>query len=490
MIVSSTEFISNGPALSESRLRLLERYRRGNFPVAAFDASRIVRRPPDAPAPLSPNQEEIWRHSQSTQGMPAFYNESITIHRHGPMDVRILRQCMTEIVRRHEAWRTTFDLVNGRPVQIIHPPPSEFPLPAVDLRELPEADREVAALELATEMARKPFDLSKGPLVRAALVTLGDDRHQIFLTVHQIVVDGLTVNVLFPSELSTLYDALCNGKASQLPELPIQFADYACWHQQWLQSDGQVSQLSYWKNQLADLPPAPNWPGQLPRQAVASYRGAIVPFQLSSGLSSRLKKVCSEEGVTMFMKLFAGFSALVWRKTGQDDLLLGTLAPVGRDREETENLIGYFLNPVPLRIKLSRSTSVRQLLLQAQSVVSEAIANDDVPLGQMMSKLGIKTDAEQHPPFRWIISLAPPLAPLGSGWSQTFMDVESGGSKWDLYLELREGSDGLLGRAQFNPDVFDAATIFRMVQDWQELLEAMASKLDSPISELLPLRTL
>ncbi len=439
--------------LSEARLRLLNKYRRGEFSKTVGQTLEITRRPADKPAPLSPAQEQVWRRAQVTGDRPPFYNESIAILRQGPLDAAILERSLTEIVRRHEVWRTTYDVVEGQPVQIIHPAPDTFPVSVVNLQSLPMNERAAAALQLATAEARQPFDLSAGPLIRATLATLADDEHRLFLTMHQSVIDGISVNILFPSELTALYGAFVNGRSSPLPELPIQYADYAYWQHQWMKGEGLAAQLAYWREKLADLPPVPDWPGR-------------------------------QEGVTLFMTLLVGFSALLWSDVGQEDLIVGTLSPVGRKRSEVQSLIGYFLNPVALRMNLAGNPSVRELLHRSQEVVSGAMANDDVPLEYLLKELGIECDAKRLPLFPWIISLAPRIADLAPGWNQSFMDAESGGSRWELYLELREGQDSLLGRAQYNPDVFEPATLTRILGDWDRLLDAMVVNPDLRLSEL------
>jgi hypothetical protein len=487
--MTKAESIPNAAALSTARQRLLEKYLHGDVSKTSGDLVRITRRPPGQPAPLAPVQEEVWRRAQSAPDVPPFYNESIAIHRHGPVDASVLQRSFTEIIRRHEIWRTSYDIIDGQPVQVIHPAPVMVPVPVTDLRDLDIAERATGALRLATEEARKPFDLKNGPLVRARLVTLSKDEHRLFLTMHQSVVDGVTVNQVFPSELAALYEAFLAGKPSPLPELPIQYADYAYWHQRWLQSEESAKQLGYWRKQLMPEPPGLAWPPKRPSPSTPSYRGVIRPFLFPNNLAQGIKALSRDEGVTLFMSLLAGCSALLSRYSGQEDLVVGTLAPSGRKRPEVQNLIGYFLNPVPLRMNLSGDPSVRDLLRRTREIVSGAIANDEVPLEYLMTKLGLKSDPNRNPLFQVMLSLAPELTNLSMAWNQTFMDVESGGSRWPLYLELRDGPDGLVGRAQFNPDVFEEATVEQMLRDWQALMEVVVRKPESHLSELPPTRT-
>jgi hypothetical protein len=484
--MTKAESIPNAASLSTARQRLLEKYLHGDVSKSSGDPVRIMRRPADQPIPLAPVQEEVWRRAHAAPDVPPFYNESIAIHRHGSLDVSVVQRSFTEIVRRHEAWRTSYDTVDGQPVQVIHPAPALASFPVVDLRNLEASKREAEALRLATEEARGPFDLKNGPLVRAKLVTLAEDEHRLFVTMHQSVVDGVTVNNVFPTELAALYEAFLAGKPSPLPELPIQYADYACWHRHWLQSAESAKQLGYWRKQLTPEPPALAWPANRPSPGPPTYHGVIRPFSIPNGLTQGLKALSRDEGVTLFMSLLAGCSALLNRYTGQEDMVIGTLAPSGRKRAEVQNLVGYFLNPVPLRMNLSGNPTVRDLLRRTREVVSGAIANDDVPLEYLMTRLGLKSDPHRSPLFQIVLSLAPELTNPGPGWSQTFMDVESGGSRWGLYLELRDGPGGLVGRAQFNPDLFGESTVERMIQDWQMLLEVLARKPESHLSELPP----
>jgi surfactin family lipopeptide synthetase A len=470
--------------LSEAKRLLLKKYVRGDLLKSADDSGRIRRRPLGEPAPLSLTQEQIWLRAQKSADLPPFYNDSIIIHRYGTLDPRVLERSFTEIICRHEAWRTTFDSVDGQSIQVIHPPPTAVPLPVTNLQEMPALEREAEALRLATKDARRPFDLKKGPLVRAKLISLSEDEHWLTLTMHQSVTDGVTVNTVFPTELITLYEAFSAGKPSPLADLPIQHADYAYWQREWMQTEPFARQLAYWRDRLMPEPPALRWPADRPRPGSSSYRGAIRPFTIPNHLVQRLNEMSRAESVTLFMSLLAGFSALLYRYTDQEDMVVGTLAPSGRKRSEVQNLMGYFLNPVPLRMNLCGNPNFRELLRRARDVVLGAIANDDAPFEYVLAKTGLSSKQNRRPLFEIVISLAPATPDLGIGWSQTFMDVESGGSRWGLYLELSERPNGLLGRAQYNPDVFEAMTIRRTLQEWQVLLQAAASNPELRLSEL------
>jgi surfactin family lipopeptide synthetase A len=484
--MSESEARAGVTQLSKAKHALLQRYLRGDLPRTSVGQGPIVARADRTTAPLSLAQEQVWLRAQDLgPDRPPLYNESITIYRKGPLDVAALEWSLTEIIRRHEIWRTTFDALQGQPVQIIHSAPS-VKLPVVDLRALPEAEREAEALKVAAEDARRPFDLNRGPLVRFALVRLAHEEHRLFATMHQSIVDGVSVYQVLPSELVALYESFAADKPSLLPELPIQYADYAVWERRWLEGDELSNQMAFWRKQLAGELLVLDWPTARPRPLVQTYRGAIRPFTLPKNLSDALRALSQRRGVTLFMTLLAALMALLHGSTGREDITVGTLAPAGRKRAEVQGLLGYFLNPVALRMDLSGNPRFLDVLEQARGVISGALSNDDVPLERLAYELKPKPDPSRHPFFQWVISLAPPMPELGSGWSQTPMDVESGGARWDLYLELNDRRNGIIGRAQYNPDLFDKRAITRMLEDLLGLLQAASSNPEQRLSELPP----
>lgn len=460
--------------LSEAKQRLLELQRRARgIAAAASTVSEMKCRAEEIPAPLSFEQEQVWRVDQTAGKLAPLHNESITIHRHGTCDPTLVERSLAEIIRRHEIWRTTFDVVEGRPVQVVHPP-TPFTLPVTDLRSLPRSEREKKAVDLATEDARQPFNLQQGPLLRARLITLDDAGHRLYLTAHQSIVDGITVFDLFPFELTTLYESFAAGKSSPLPELKTQCADYACWQRKSLISEPMENQLVYWEKQLVGELPILQWPKHGVRPEQQTFRGAMYPFQFSSELSQSLKEFGRREGATLFMILLAALVSLLHRYTSQDDIIVGTLAPSGRKQIEVQRCLGYFLNPVALRANLSGSPSFSSILRQMRDVTLGALSNDGVPLELIAERLNLKPDPGRHRFFTVAISIAPPVAQLPPGWSMTYMDVESGGARWDLYLELNDRAEGLLGRAQYNPDLFTPAAIAETVEDFRLLLKDVA----------------
>src|SRR5579863_2833464 len=483
-----SETIPEVNTLSEAKRELLERYLRGDGARTRGDHDRvpsISKRDSNGPAPLSFAQQQVWVHSQISPELP-IYNEPFTIHRTGALDVGALERVLAEIIRRHEAWRTVFPEVNGQPVQVVQPAPESFVLPQFDLRNLTVAEREARALELAAQDAQRPFDLAKGPLLRAKLVRFADEQYRLYLTLDQIILDGVTAyNVLLP-ELVALYEAFSSGKPSPLPELSFQHVDYACWQRQWLDESKLAEQLSYWRKQLGGELPVLELPTDRPRPATQSFRGAMYPLALPKALVERVRSFSQRESATLFMGMLAGFYALLHRYTGQNDILLGTLT-ASRKGEGVEKLLGYFVNPAVIRTHFEGDPSFRDLLGRVRQTVLDALAHDDVPFELLVETLQPPRDSSRNPLFQIMLSLEPPMAPV-KGWSMTQFDVGSGASKFDLYLDLDDREEGIIGPVTYNPDLFDGETIARMVRHWQGLLEAAVADPTCRISQL-PLLT-
>lgn len=448
----------------------LDAYLKERAGAAARRESPIPLREGDGPAPLSFGQEGIWRRAQSLPGVP-LYNETITIHRRGPLDVPALEKSLDEILRRHEAWRTTFHQADDLRVVQRAEPWAPVPLAVHDLRHLPVAQRLPEALRLAAEDARAPFVLSRGPLFRARLARLSDDEYRLFMAVHQILLDGVSVYRVLVPELVALHDAYAAHRPPRLPELPIQVADFATWQRGWLKGKVRDAQIAYWEGRFVDLPDPLRWP-PLDRPVKQSYGGAIMPFALPPGLGAGLRALAAGEEVSLFVVFLAAFARLLHRYTGQEDLVVGTPSPAGRKRSEVQGLLGYFLNPVALRLDLSAAPAFRDLLAQARIVVGEAVSHDDLPFEQIVERLGADTDPSRHPLFTVAISQEPPMPNVGEGWDLTPMDVTSGSARWDLYLVLDDRRErGILGRVQYNPDLFEPAAITSMLADYRSVLE-------------------
>ena len=435
-------------------------------------------------APLSSGQQQIWVHTQLVPEI-SIYNEPVTVHRRGTLDVPALERALTEIVRRHECWRTTFTLANGEPVQVVEAP-KPVQLRVSDLSRLPASQREAEARRLAAEDALRPFNLSQGPLFHALLVQLGDTEHRLFLTLHHIIFDGYSIYGVFLPELAALYAAFSNGQESPLPELPTQYADFALWEQEWLSRDGRLqSQLAYWRKQLGGSLSVLQLPSDRRRPAIQSFRGAIQPVAFSKELSDTLKRLSRQEGATLFMSLVAAFSVLLHRYCALDDIAIGTVSS-GRKRSELEKLLGYFLNPVVLRGDLSGNPSFRELLRRTREVTLDALSNDDAPFAQVVNEIHPSRSLSFNPLFQALLTLEPPLPVTQDGWTValTQSEVDSGISKFDLCLELDDRPSGLVGRFKYSTDLFEAATVARMSGHLTTLLEGIAADPGKSISSL------
>ncbi|HKV71725.1 MAG TPA: condensation domain-containing protein [Gemmatimonadales bacterium] len=454
---------------TSSRARL-DAYLKARTGATARRESPIPVRPGDGPAPLSFGQEGIWRRARSLPGVP-LYNETITIHRRGPLDVPALQKSLDEVVRRHEAWRTTFHETDDHRVVQRAEPWAPVPLAVHDLRDSPVEQRLPEVLRLAAGDARAAFDLSRGPLFRARIARLGDEEYRLFMAVHQILLDGVSVYRVLVPELIALHDAYTAHQPPTLPELPIQVADFAAWQRGWLTGKVRDAQIAYWEGQFVDLPDPLRWPsGDRPVQQ--TYGGAITPFALPPELGAGLRALAAREEVSLFVTFLAAFARLLHRYTGQEDLVIGTPSPAGRKRSEVQGLLGYFLNPVALRLDVSEAPTFRELLAQARIVVGEAVSHDDLPFEQIVERLGADTEPSRHPLFTVAISQEPPMPDVGEGWDLTPMDVTSGSARWDLYLVLDDRRErGILGRVQYNPDLFAPASITSMLADYRSVLE-------------------
>ncbi len=444
--------------------------------------AEIQRRNGTSSVPLSYGQEQIWLHSQLVQNL-ALYNEPVTIRKSGALNVAALTKALTEIVRRHEAWRTNFQVVNGQPVQVIQPA-GPFAIAVKDLRSLPKNQREGEALRLATEDALRPFDLSHGPLYRALLIHLADDDHRLYLTLHHIIFDGSSIyHVLLP-ELEALYTAFERGEASPLPELPLQFADFTLWQREWLTQSGALeSQLAYWRERIPGLT-MPPLPADHQRPAVQSFRGAIQPFALDAKLSGDLKNLARNSGSSLFMTLLTGLAVLLQRYSGTDDLAIGTVSS-SRKRSQVERLLGYFLNPLVLRNDLSGDPSFRNALKRVRNSTLDALSNDDAPFTRIVNETHPARTLSCNPLIQVLFTLEPPLPASKNGWSValTQSPVDTGLVKFDLVLELDDSPTGIAGRFKYNTDLFDSSTIVRMAEHFQVLLRSVVDNPDLSISQ-------
>ncbi len=468
-----------GLSLSDRKRELLELLLREEGVEPAQEG--IPRRRPSDRVPLSFAQQRLWFLDELVPGS-AFYNVHSATRLHLPVDREALERSFNEIIRRHEALRTTFPQENGKPHQVIAPA-LHLPLQLVDLRALHPSQRESEVWRLATEEAQRPFDLSKGPLLRSVLLWLDEQEYVLLLTMHHIIADGWSMGV-FLDEFRQLYPAYCAGLSPVLPDLPVQYADFAVWQREKLQGEELERHLSYWRKQLADLPVLA-LPTDRPRQAVQSFEGATLYVKLAAALIAELKGFSRREGVTLFMTLLAAFQALVHRHTGQDDIVVG--APVAnRNRAEIEKLIGFFVNALVLRTDLSGNPTFRQLLRRVREIVLDADAHQDLPFEKLVEELQPERNMYRNPLFQ--VSLQYFSGQTADGWASTvpleMLNVDKGTANIDLAFDLIEASDGMLVRIEYSTELFDEATIRRLACHYQNVLEGALGDPDRPVSGL------
>jgi amino acid adenylation domain-containing protein/FkbM family methyltransferase len=471
--------IFESPTIAQLAERIEEALRQGedlNIPPIR-PVKRDDRRPP-----LSFGQQRLWFLQQLDAGS-AVYNLPRAIRLDGSLDVVVLRRTLGEIIRRHESLRTTFDVEEGRPVQVIHPPaPPEVPI--TDLSALPEGQREARVRRLAEEEALKPFDLSAGPLMRVSLLRLGEEEHIALLTMHHIVSDGWSSGV-FVQEIVTLYDAFYNNRPSPLAELPVQYADYAIWQREWLRGAELERQLAYWKHQLEGELPVLQLPLDRPRPAVQTFNGAIHTTVLPRQLTESLKALSRQEGTTLFMTALAAFQTLLHRYSGQDNIIVGS--PIaGRNQTEIEALIGFFVNTLVLRTDISGDPTFRELLGRVRETALGAYAHQDLPFEKLVEELHQGRELSHSPLFQvmFVLHNAPASTLELPGLTVSYLEPEGVTAKFDLTLAMVDTGDDLIGTLEYNTDLFDAATMTRLLLHFHNLLEAIVGQPDRRLSEL------
>ena len=443
--------------------------------------------PRDDHMPLSFAQQRLWFLNELEPDNP-FYNIHAAIRMRGRLDKAAFDRTLNEIVRRHEALRTTFAVFDGQPAQVITPVSATGqPLIAasvIDLESLPEAEREIQAPKLANEEASLPFDLVRGPVLRVTLLRLSEADHLLLVTLHHIAADGWSTGI-FIREMAALYEAYCDGKDSPLPELGFQYADYAHWQLKRLRGELLEAQTSYWKRQLGGSISALQLPTDRARPAIQTFRGAEEDFELSSNLVGSLEEMARKEGATLFMVLLSALDTLLYRYSGQEDILIGT--PIAnRNREEIEGLIGFFVNTLVMRTDLNGAPTFRQLLGRVREMTLGAYANQDVPFEKLVEVLQPDRDLSRQPLFQVMFGLQnqPMQAIELTNLTLSLQKTDNSTSKFDLSLSLFPESGGLIGWFEYNTDLFDATTIRRLAQHYRTLLEAILARPDQHISDL------
>jgi hypothetical protein len=432
--------------------------------------------------PLSHAQERLWVVEQLGASGAAYHIVS-ALRAVGALDVAALQASVDQLVERHESLRTRFESVGGRAVQRIDAA-GAVRVRTEDLRAL-GAEASSRALALLQEEGRRTFDLKSGPLLRVLLVKVSAEEQLLLLMMHHIVSDGWSMGVIV-RELSALYAAQVRGVAAALPELPIQYADYAIWQRQWLQGEVLEQQLRYWRERLAGAPVALELPTDRQRPAVASYRGAALRFELPTQLCGSLKELAQRCGATLYMVLLAGFQLLLSRYSGQREVVVGS--PIaGRARRETEGLIGFFVNTLALRTDLGGDPSFEQLIERVKEVALGAYAHQDLPLEKLVSELKPPRDLSRQPIFQVMfalqnVPLEPPADPAQLKMQP--LSLELAAAKFDLSMNLQEAGGRLRGTLEYATDLFERASIEQMAQGFQALLGQVVTDERRPIDSL------
>jgi amino acid adenylation domain-containing protein len=433
--------------------------------------------------PLSFAQQRLWFLDQLAPQNP-FYNINHAVRLDFPLDVGVLERSLAEIVRRHEILRTTFVPQAGRPTQVVAPG-LVVPLPVLDLSDRAPADAEAALEQAATAEARQPFDLSRGPLIRTKAVRLSTRHWALLVSMHHIVSDGWSVQLFF-EELKQLYDAFAAGRASPLPELPIQYADFAVWQRGWLSGARLEAQLDYWRRQLEGLSVL-QMPTDRPRPRVQTFVGATHTFVLPPGLAADLRALSQKEGVTLFMTLLAAFQSLMARYSQQEDIVVGV--PIaGRTHTDLERLIGFFVNTLVLRTNLGGDPTFREALGRVREVALGAYAHQDLPFERLVEELQPERDLSRNPlchvAFQLFAGKGAPRAAGSNAEDPALLDIERGTAVFDLVVKTWESGQGLAGSIEYNTDLYDAATVVRMAGHFQTLLGSIVADPDRPLSRL------
>ncbi len=456
--------------------------RGGETPAVASPATGL---------PLSFAQQRLWILDQLEPGNPA-YNVQVALSLSGNLDLSAFSRALSEIVSRHEILRTSFAVFAREPRQLIHPPRPVRPDP-ISLEELPELERESVALLHAAEEAQRAFDLTRDRLFRVVLLRLGPARHVFLLTMHHIVTDGWSTGVFF-RELGALYECFVEGRPSPLPELAIQYADFAAWQREWLEGPTLDGLLGYWKDKLGGKLPVLDFRTAPAEPPAHGFRGARRPFQIPRETAERLKDLGLAEGATLYMTLLAAFAVLLTRYCRQEEIVVGT-PTAGRAQIETEELIGFFINPLLLRLDLSGDPTFAELLSRVRDVSLEAYEHQDLPFEKLVEALAPERRPDRSPLFQvWFVLQNVPNAnlelarlkvePLEQDGGQVDRGP-AGAARHDLRLGLLVTPEGLSGAFEYRTEVLEEATILSMIRSYEVLLRLIVRNFDVPLTALL-----
>jgi hypothetical protein len=432
--------------------------------------------------PLSFAQQRLW-FLDGLNPESAFYNVSAAIRLRGELNVSALERSLNALVQRHETLRTSFAVVDGQAVQVITPE-LRIALAQTDLEHLGDDPAEAEARRLSTAQAQRPFDLRRAPMMRASLMRLSTDHHILLIHLHHVVTDGWSMGVLY-RELATLYRAFHEGEEPQLPELPIQYADFAVWQRNLLKGEVLEAHLNYWREQLAGAAPTINLPTDHPRPAVEGFRGATQQIQLPATLSQSLKELSQQEGVTLFMTLVGAWSVLLSRWSGEKEIIVGS--PIAnRTRADLEGLIGFFVNALVLRTSLKGDPSFKELLAQVRETTLGAYAHQDLPFEKIVEALQPERELSHNPLFQ--VSFALQNAPQGAvtvgGLEMSAFETTRATARFDLEVHLWERPQGLSGLIIYSTELFEAETIQRLMNHYKRFLTEVVAHPEQRVSEV------
>jgi amino acid adenylation domain-containing protein len=432
--------------------------------------------------PLSFAQQRLWFIDQ-LEGENCVYNVPFFWEINGFLNINALEKAIATIIQRHEVLRTSFRVIDESPKQVIDPYP-QLKIQLLDWRKLTAEEQLSKAQQLATTELQQPFDLSKSPLLRVKLLQFTEQSHLLLLVIHHIVCDGWSMEI-FRRELLTLYKAFCAGKSSPLPELSLQYADFAYWQRQWLQGKVLETQLSYWRKQLAEVSPLLELPTDKPRPSVQSFKGSSEYLEISQDLTQKLKRLSNSKGTTLFMTLLAIFTLLLSRYSRQKDIVVGC-AIANRNRREIEPLIGFFVNTLALRSNLQGNPTFLELLKRIKQVTLDGYDHQDLPFEKLVDELGLERSLSHHPIFQVAFGFQNETQEKLEikGLTLTPLKWENTTTLFDLSLIFRETSQGLIGEWEYATDLFAATTIQRMVRHFALLLKQIIENPNQPIDNL------
>jgi NRPS condensation-like uncharacterized protein len=450
--------------------------------VGGLTRAPVTRVPRDGALPLSFAQERLWFFDQLEPNSAA-YNIHRALRLRGPLDRNALQQSFDELVKRHEVLRTSFKNHNGKPTLSIEES-GKLEVQYIDLRHLPNAKREEESRARATQEANRPFELKRHPLVRAVLIEFDTEDHLLLLTIHHIISDGWSIGILL-SELESHYNATVQGKKCSLPDLPMQYVDFAGWERESLTEDRLKSQVDYWVAQLSNAPATINLPSDRAHPSVRSFRGAKHALTITKDIADKLTEIGRKKRATLFMTMLAAFQALLACITGDEDLVVGSPIVVRRDAE-TENLIGNFTNTIALRAKFSGDPDFNEMLRQARDAALGAFTNQDVPFEKLVDKLQPVRTLSHNPLFQvWFVLQNPHSKHRGLvGLTSESLIVESGDIRHDLQLTLWETSNGLKGTLNYSTALFEPESIAQIEKQFQSLLVMITDHPDTRLSTM------